>query len=60
MGFGYFILSLPMLREKSIWPEKAHSSLCSLLVNLDNSLCDVGMKERKVAFIVVLAYIYAT
>ena len=29
-------LPLPR-REKSFWPEKAHSSLCSLTMNLDNS-----------------------
>ena len=34
-----FSLFLPLpFREKSEWPEKAHSSLCSSLVNLAHSL----------------------
>ena len=55
---SFFSLFLPLsFREKSEWTEKAHSSLCSSTVNLDNSQKsrNIGLK---VAFVVMCVSLY--
>jgi len=51
------IFALPF-REKSEWPEKAHSSLCSLMMNLHNS--HKRRLREEVAFAVMLRLIKPT
>jgi len=53
-----FSLFLPLpFREKSERPEKAHSSLYSSVMNLDNS-CKKEGKGKMIAFIVMFVYPY--